>query len=478
VALRARLAAPPPLPRQSWPWHEAKCASMPSLALFAGDRRMEAETYLSTGFGIRVAIESKADGWTRFGELAKVWMPGRLKGIQVSCDFGAPFLAATQVYDVRPIPRKWLALERTADSANRFVQQGMILVTCSGSVGRPTLAYAPHENTLISHDLLRIEATDKRNNGWLYAYLHAPQVRAMATGAQYGHIIKHLETSHLEALPIPTVDDDTAANFSRQVSRILALRNDAHRLAGEADSRFAAVIGSVKPSEKVQGFVVKSSAMASGRRRLEACYHTPQAAAIFRRFQRWERLGNVTERVWWMARFKRFYGDDGIPYLSADELFTVNPPENKRILVDPDDNHRDYFVKSGWIVMACSGQVYGLNGAAALMTEHHENVFFSHDLIRIIADQSKIRAGYLLVTLTHRTHGRPLLIRAAYGTSIPHLDPGDVADFPVARLDKAEETAIADLAEASAKARAEADVLECEIAKEASTIIDRFIARK
>jgi hypothetical protein len=127
--------------------------------------------------------------------------------------------------------------------------------------------------------------------------------------------------------------------------------------------------------------------------------------------------------------------------------------------------------------MACSGQVYGLNGAAALMTEHHENVFFSHDLIRIIADRSKIRAGYLLVTLTHRTHGRPLLIRAAYGTSIPHLDPGDVADFPVVRLDEAEEIAIADLAEASAKARAEADVLEREIARDAAVIIDRFMAR-
>jgi hypothetical protein len=438
---------------------------------------MEAETYLSSGFGIRVAIESKVGGWTRFGNLAKVWMPGRLKGIQVSGDYGTPFFAATQVYDVRPIPRKWLALEQTADSVNRFVRPGMILVTCSGSVGRPILAHAPHENILISHDLLRVEAIDERDKGWLYAYLHSPQVRAMATGAQYGHIIKHLETSHLDALPIPTVDDDTASDFSRRASRILVLRNDAHRLAEEADSRFAAAIGSVKPSEKEQCFVARSSGMTSGRRRLEACYHTPQAAAIFRRFKRWERLGDVTERVWWMARFKRFYGEDGLPYLSADELFTVNPTENKRILVDPDDNHRDYFVKSGWIVMACSGQVYGLNGAAALMTEHHENVFFSHDLIRIIADRSKIRAGYLLVTLTHRTHGRPLLIRAAYGTSIPHLDPGDVADFPVVRLDEAEEIAIADLAEASAKARAEADVLEREIARDAAVIIDRFMAR-
>ena len=475
MALRARLVAPPPQPKQTWPWHVLKHASVKVSQVLAGDRRMEAETYLSSGFGIRQAIEGKT-GWVRFDKLAKVWMPGRLKGIQVSLDFGTPFLAATQVFDVRPVPRKWLALSRTSDAAKRFVQPGMILVTCSGSVGHATLAYAPHENTLISHDLLRVEAINQRDKGWLYAYLHAPQVRAMTVGAHYGHIIKHLETSHLEALPIPTVDDATAADFSRRVVRILGLRNEAYKLGEEADSRFSKAIGSVKPSDKEEAFVTRVSAMSVGRRRLEACFHTPRAAAIFKRFKRFDRVSDVAERVWWMPRFKRFYGDDGIPYLSADELFTVNPPENKRILVDPGDNHPDYFIKSGWIVMACSGQVYGLNGAAALMTVYHEKIFFSHDLIRIIANPIKIRAGYLLVTMTHRTHGRPLLIRAAYGTSIPHLDPYDVANFPVVRLDKDVESTIADLAEAAAQARASADVLEREIARDAGAIIARFMS--
>jgi hypothetical protein len=246
-------------------------------------------------------------------------------------------------------------------------------------------------------------------------------------------------------------------------------------LAEEADFQFAQAVGSVKPSDKEERFLTPVSAMSVGRRRLEAGFHTPRAAAIFKRFKHFVRVGDVAVRVWWMTRFRRFYGEDGIPYLSADELFTVNAPENKRILVDPEDNYRDYFVKSGWIVMACSGQVYGLNGAAALMTRYHEDIFFSHDLIRIIPNLSKIRAGYLLVAMTHRTHGRPLLIRAAYGTSIPHLDPNDVMDFPVVRLEEGIESSIADLAEASAKARAEADVLERKIATDAGKILDRFI---
>lgn len=468
MAIRARLVAPPPKPTQIWPWHVLKHASVRAKQLFAGDRRMEAETYLSRGFSLREAIESRPTGWKSFGDLARVEQPGRLKGILVSQEYGTPFLSATQVFDIRPIPRKFLALEKMETAKDCFVGDGTILVTRSGSVGRSTLAHAPHRGVVISDDLLRVYAKNKRDYGWLYAYLHAPQVRAMTIGAHYGHIIKHLETFHLEALPIPVMDDATAAYFSHRFDRILYLRNEAHKLAEEADLQFAKTVGSVKPSDKEEGFVTRASTMSVGRRRLEACFHTPRAAAIFKRFKHFVRVGDVTERVWWMTRFRRFYGEDGIPYLSADELFTANAPEKKRILVDPEDDYHDYFVKSGWIVMACSGQVYGLNGAAALMTKYHENIFFSHDLIRIIANPSKIRAGYLLVALTHRTHGRPLLIRTAYGTSIPHLDPNDVMDFPVIRLDEGVESSIANLAEA--------DVLEREIAQDAAKIIDRFIA--
>lgn len=439
---------------------------------------MEADVYLSSGFGIRTAIEGKKGGWVRFQELARAWMPGRLKGIRVSREDGTPFLAATQVYDVRPTPRKWLALTKTSDSANRFVNPGTILVTCSGSVGKATLSHAAHEGTLISHDLLRIEPLEKKDKGWIYAYLHAPQVYAMAIGAKYGHIIKHLETSHLDVLPVPTIDDETALSFSHRVDRILHLRSEAHRMRAEADAKFSMAIGPIKDIADKEGFIVRAGDLFLGRRRFEASFYSPEALAIIRRFKRFERAADVTMRIWWEGRFRRFYGEDGIPYLSADELFTVNPPDNKRILVAPGDRHSDYFVKEGWIVMACSGQVYGLNGAAALMTKHHEGIFFSHDLIRIVADPEKIRSGYLLIALTHPTLGRPLLIRAAYGTSIPHLDPGDVAETPIVRLNEKIEAEIADLAEASAKARADADALEREIAKEAGEIIDRFMARR
>lgn len=480
MALSARLAASPPAPVDVTPFSPVKWGEVPAHLLWKGDRRMEAENYLSSGYGLRLAIEERAVGWKRLGQMARVWQPSRLKGIQLGPDEGTPFLAATQVFDIRPVARKWLSLEKTDNASERFVTGGNILVTCSGSVGRSTLAYGPHEESLVSHDLLRVEAADSRMWGWLYAYLRSPQARAMMTGAQYGHIIKHLETSHLDALPVPVVTDSLARRFHKQTEVILALRNRAYQLTLEADSMFEKAVGKVKASQSETGFEVSVADIKAGRRRLEASFYAPLPAALLKHYRKFDhgtdRLADVATKVWWMSRFRRFYGDGGIRYLSADELFTVNPDETKRILVDPKDGHESYFVKSGWILMACSGQVYGLNGAACLATEHHENVFFSHDLIRIIPDKTKIRSGYLLTTLTHPRLGRPLLIRSAYGTSIPHLDPHDVSDFPVVRLDKRVENAIADLAEESAALRARADVVEREMAEEAGKLIDRFLA--
>jgi len=253
------------------------------------------------------------------------------------------------------------------------------------------------------------------------------------------------------------------------------LRDLATDLARRADDAFAAALGPAPSDESTRAFGVPTRALAARRRRFEATYHDPRATALLRRLPRAKPLGSLVERVWWMPRFKRHFGDAGLPYLSADELFAIDAPVTKRILVGPDDHPRDHFVQPGWILMACSGQVYGLNGEATLATDAHAGAFLSHDVIRIAPDPDEVRAGYLLVALTHRTHGRPLLVRMAYGTSIPHLDPGDVAEFPVARLGEHVEREIAGLAERSAEARSAALALERRMAREATRLVGELL---
>lgn len=479
MALRARLS-PPREEQAAWPWHNARWGALPVSEMLAGERRLEADNYLSSGYALRVALGAKKSSIVPLAELARVWQPSRLKGIQVSRQFGTPFLAATQVYDLRPAPRKFLALEQTENFKERFVSNGTIVVTCSGSVGRATLTYAPHENTLISHDLLRVSPLSEDYWGWIYAYLRSDQARAMMGSAQYGHIIKHLEPEHIDALPVPLVDADIRKSFQQDVNHVLTMRNTAWDLQNRAEEMFATAVGSLPDvSSEETGITVSASMMFSGRRRLDTAYHSPVVMAILQRFTDaglvTQPLAEVTDDVWWMTRFKRVFGEEGIRYLSADELFSINPPTTKRIMIEQATNAQDYFAKAGWIVMARSGQTYGLNGSVALMTERHQDAFLSDDLVRIIPKSSAIRPGYLFTALAHPVFGRPLVIRNAYGTSIPHLEPVDIVTTPIVRLGSQIEDAIADAMEEAISLRAEADSLENEIAERATRVIDESL---
>lgn len=481
MAIRAKLSAPRE-ERSDWQWHEAKWTSISASVLRRGDRRMEGDNYLLGGYGIRLAFESQHLHLSSIAEVANVWQPSRLKGIQLTREHGTPFLAATQVFDLRPSPRKFLSLDKTSGSEGRFIENGTIVITCSGSVGRVTLAYNAHNDVLISHDLLRVSLKDQRHWGWVYAFLRSSQGGAMMTSAQYGHMIKHLEPNHIHALPMPMPRNDILEEFRKDVQEVLNLRNSAWDLQVQAEKLFSESIPPLPEglAKQPTAFTVNMSSLFVKRRRLEASYYSPDATNILRRFECGgfvtQPLGDVTKRVWWMTRFKRIFGDGGVRYLSADNLFSINPADAKKVLVEQADNPDDYKVKAGWIIMACSGQTYGLNGSVSLMTEAHEDAFFSHDLVRIIPDEAEIRPGYLFTVLGHPVLGRPLVIRNAYGTSIPHLDPDDVSGIPIVRLSRQVESNIADMMERSISMKAQADVLENLLTQKASDMCDRFLA--
>lgn len=481
MARRARLSAPRE-ESKSWPWHQAKWTELPASLFTAGDRRMEAENYLAGGYGMRLAMEAKGTGWTRMGNLTNVWQPNRLKGIQVSREFGTPFLAATQLFDLRSVPRKFLSLDRTDNSAQRFVKPGMILVTCSGSVGRATLAHKPHEGILVSHDLLRVEATDDMLWGWLYAYLRSPQARAMMSAAQYGHIIKHLEVSHLNALPMPVLRDGLLGDFRGKVLAILDARNEANSLLAKAEAVFEDLIGAPTAKDVGEsGFSVSAKQLDGGRRRMEGFFHNPGVRAITDQFRKRKLsvvpLAQCGFDVWLPNRFKRINAEDGVDLLDSSDLFEINPDIARRIAdIDFGDAHQGR-VKPGWILVARSGQVYGLNGSVAIANDFHQGKVVSDDIIRIAPRKDAgIRPGYLFMAMSHPTLGRPLVKAMIYGSSIPHLEVADVKNLGIVRLDKGDEHRIADLVEGASACWANADILENQLAAEAEALIDRFLA--
>ncbi len=452
--------------------------------MFRGDRRMEADNYLAGGYGTRIAIEAKASGWKKFSTVARTWQPSRLKGIQVSAEHGTPFLAATQVYDVRPIPRKWLSFDRTENVEGRFVKPGTILLTCSGDVGRATLAHSTIDGILISHDLVRIEALDPEWSGWIYAYLRAPTIRAIMKAAQYGHIIKHLEISHIDALPIIDSGPAEQKRFALSANAILEKRNGAHRLTLEAEHLFEDAFGPFAPGDFGEcGFVTRASAaFMQGRRRFDAWHHNHSVEAIQRhlnnRATSWQSIEALGFKVWLPTRFRRIPAEDGVLFIDSADLFEISPDISKRIADQKFGDPYNARVNAGWLLLARSGQIYGVNGSAMMSGTFHENKVISDHVIRIAPERPHCRLGYLMAAMTHPILGRPRVKALPYGSSIPEIEVADVQSFMIPRLSKAAEQVIADAAESAARLRSEADEMEAALAEQAELEITRFLSER
>jgi type I restriction enzyme, S subunit len=445
-------------------------ATVRASTLAAGDRRFEAETYLTEGYQLRQRIEKI--GAFPLQAIANVWQPGRLKGIQVARNHGTPFLAATQVFDIRPMPRKWLALPRTHDVDERYVKHEWILVTRSGSVGNAIMGYRAIDGMIISDDLLRVVTNKAEDRGYLYIFLRSRHARAMMRSSKYGNVIKHLEPEHLQAIPVVSVGDRIKQTINVAVERCFALRREAYELSLAAENDFAAAVGQIDISGAEIGYSVRASDLFRKSRRLDAYSYNPVAGAILMTLaksgKKCESVANLSERVFLPNRFVRGIPlPDGVPILGSEELFMVNPEIDKFLPKSAADD--ELMVKRNWILLARSGQIYGINGRVVLASKWHEEKIISDHAIRIVP--KNVRPGYLLTALGHPTLGRPLVLREVFGTSIPEIDPASVQDIPILRLGDLED-AIADKAEHSASLQSTADEME----NAAVTLIESVIS--
>jgi hypothetical protein len=433
--------------------------------VLGGDTRLEASTYLREGYGF-VRLANQCSEHVRLGDLAEIWQPSRLTGYTVPEGKGLPFLTAGQVFEDFPRVRKWLAKPFIPHVESRYVDSDWLLLSCSGVVGKVTAVYPHHLGKVITHDLLRVVPKSQDDYGWLYAYMKTGFFRQIAQAAQYGHMIKHIEVGHAAEFPVIMPEDDVRTHIGNMAVEAIRLRSRSWELRDKAftmlekdmdDRGFDAARCSTSHHS-----AVNLASVIQNRMRLDANCYTDRIGAIEQTIDSgdWDTIGSVTTFCSDLSRFSRTFGDGGIPYVSASELFDVNATPTKKIYEKLVANWQDYVLHPGMIVMACSGQRYGILGRAVKLTDNHEGLFGSHDLMRIIVDENRMRSGYLLTYLNDPQFGRPYVVRNAYGTSIPHLDSSDVRKLRVPRLNSVSECAIADTMDESVAISAHADLLE------------------
>lgn len=168
-------------------------------------------------------------------------------------------------------------------------------------------------------------------------------------------------------------------------------------------------------------------------------------------------LGDNSERIFFCNIFSRNFVKDpehGIPYLTPTEMLKVDM-EQAKLLSKKQASALTYLrVKSGWILISCSGSA--ALGSVALADERHVRMIATHDLIRFVPKEKDLNLGVLVAFLKSR-FGKTTLTHSQYGSCILHINPKHVSSIRVPVFPVAFQKRIHKLITESARLREEAD---------------------
>ncbi|EBU9582237.1 restriction endonuclease subunit S [Salmonella enterica subsp. enterica serovar Agona] len=157
------------------------------------------------------------------------------------------------------------------------------------------------------------------------------------------------------------------------------------------------------------------------------------------------------------GRLKRIWVNDpnhGYPFLTTTNIHISNLEKISYIASSIVAGKRNLLVKKDWILITRSGTI----GRLAFCRPDMDDFACTEDVMRVVADESKIDAGYLYAFLSS-TFGVQQIIAGTYGAIIQHIEPEHVKDIPVPRFAKDLEVNIGSKVKSSAQKRADANSL-------------------
>ncbi len=165
---------------------------------------------------------------------------------------GIPLLSSKQLFQVDPIDVKRLAKgAHTKDLPEIQLEENMVAVTRSGTIGRVQIIPAYMAKWTASEDAIRILASQNINPGYLYAWLASDYGYCLITRQSYGSVIVHIDLEMLASIPIPLPELKIRDEIGNLVVKANQLRDDAWRNEQDAITRLENLISS-KSSMPIQ----------------------------------------------------------------------------------------------------------------------------------------------------------------------------------------------------------------------------------
>ena len=159
------------------------------------------------------------------GRISKaVILPGRFKRVYVDEGYGVTFFGGRSIGELDPSDKKYLSFAMHDDKIRDelTIREKMILITCSGTIGKVTLVPKHWNGWAMTHDIIRLIPNEKIT-GYVYIWLQTDFAAKIIDSFAYGAVVRHIEKNHLEAVPIPLLKNSVAQD---EINSLALAAND------------------------------------------------------------------------------------------------------------------------------------------------------------------------------------------------------------------------------------------------------------
>lgn len=405
--------------------------------------RLDVSAYSIEAMNALLKINQSKYGYIRLSEILEdAFVGNRFKRIYTPYSKGIPFFLPSDIENVFPKPSKFISEKTEADIDSLRVWEKMLLITCSGTIGKTSIVCKTLNGQVISHDLLRVKVKNGYDLGYLYAFFNTEIGLTILRSNNYGSVIDHIEPEHLYDIPIPNAPTEDRVRINILIKESFGLREESNNLISFAQNKLYQElelpdISTLSPKQYCHnsGFNNFSVKLSQTDYRLDGSYHIPIVEEIIKKIsknaERLARLGDndISNSIILPGRFKRVYveKDHGIPFFGGKQLLSLYP-SNPKYLSPKHHGERieeQLFLKENMCAISCSGTI----GKVMIVPKHWEGWTMNQHVIRI-EPQSNDVAGYIYAWVDSQ-YCKPLIERYIYGSVVDEVDDEQIAQVPI-----------------------------------------------
>lgn len=180
-------------------------------------------------------------------QLAQVTLPGKFARVWArDAEHGLPYLNATDLLSFaalgEPAQVRFLSKASNVDMQKLIVREGMILISCSGTIGRVFEVPRALDGWAATHDIIRVVPHDMRLKGYMHAYLRSPFAQRQIAGHTHGGQIDHVTDKQVGSCLVPWLSDGQMRSIAAQMDEAVRVRQRASDMIAGSMARIAEVL--------------------------------------------------------------------------------------------------------------------------------------------------------------------------------------------------------------------------------------------